>query len=134
MSAFDPKRTSLRSETDPSRAQAQVATITCRICGLNQPEIGWPGVAEYLLHALRREAVHLLRKAGEQRAIIGEHRIVAVLEQGRLLDLDLLAGDASAVDAAAEHPVDAAVAVVGAAIAVLAEGAAEFGDYHHHGL
>ena len=30
------------------------------------------------------------------------------------------------------HPVDAAVAVVGAAVAVLAERAAEFADHHHH--
>src|SRR5262249_45033937 len=33
MSAYDPKRTSVRPETAPSRAQAQIATITCLSLG-----------------------------------------------------------------------------------------------------
>src|SRR6185437_1089638 len=32
------------------------------------------------------------------------------------------------------HPVHAAMAVIGAAVAVLAEGAAEFGEHHHGGV
>ncbi len=43
----------------------------------------------------------------------------------RLGDLDLLAGHAPAIDAAAHHPIDAAMAVIGAAVAILAESAAE---------
>src|SRR5258708_32588270 len=46
----------------------------------------------------------------------------------RLLDLHRLAKDAAAIDAASHHPVDAAVAVIGATVAVFAEGAAELGD------
>src|SRR5262249_45201480 len=51
-------------------------------------------------------------------------------EQRRLLHLDLLAEDAAAIDAAAHHPIDAAMAVIGSAVAILAEGAAELGDHH----
>ncbi len=64
-------------------------------------------------------------------AVVGEHRIVAVLEEVGLVDRHLLADDAAAVDAAAQHPVDAAMAVVGALVAVLAEGAPELGDHDH---
>ena len=46
----------------------------------------------------------------------------------------LLADDPSAIDGAAEHPIDGAVTVIGAAIAILAERAAEFRDHHDHGI
>src|ERR1700730_4251028 len=48
----------------------------------------------------------------------------------RLIHADLIAGDAPPLHTAAQHPVDAAVPVVSAAIAVLAEGSAEFADHH----
>src|SRR6185437_16881345 len=78
------------------------------------------------------EPVHAPEQAGEHRAIVGQNRIVAVLEQGRLLNLDLFAEDAAAIDAATHHPIDAAMAVIGAAVAVLPEGAAKFGNDDDH--
>src|SRR6202021_1495255 len=75
---------------------------------------------------------HALEQPAEHRAVVGQHRIVAVLKKIGLIDLDLLADDAAAIDAAAHHPVDAAMAMVGAAVAILAEGAAEFGNHHHN--
>jgi len=68
---------------------------------------------------------HALEQACEHRPVVGQDGIVAILKKRRLLDLDLFAQHAAAIDAAAHHPVDTAVAVVGAAIAVLAEGASE---------
>src|SRR5882757_9372367 len=91
----------------------------------NNPQINRTHRRENPLEARRLQAIHALKQTGKEAAIVGHHRIVAVLEQFWLFDLDLLAEDAAAIDAAAEHPVDAAVAVIGAAIAVLAKGAAE---------
>ena len=74
-----------------------------------------------------RQAELALPKAAQHRAVIVEHRIVAVLEQGPGAQRDLLAGHrATARQTPAQQPVNAAVAVVGAAVAVLAEGAVEF--------
>ena len=81
-------------------------------------------VGKYVLNARRLQPIQVLEQARKHRAIVGQHRIVAVLKQRRLFDLDLLAGDTPAIDAAAHHPVHAAVTVIGAAVAVLAEGAA----------
>ncbi len=64
--------------------------------------------------------LHAIEEAGEHGAIVGQNRIIAVLEQARLLDLDLFAMGAAAIHAAAHHPVDAAVTMVGAMVAVLA--------------
>jgi len=86
---------------------------------------------KHLLHQLLVKPVGAGEQAAEQGAVVGQHRIVAVLEQRGVVDLDLLAGHAPAFDGAAEHPIDAAVAVVGALVAVLPEGAAEFRDHHH---
>jgi hypothetical protein len=58
-------------------------------------------------------------------------RIVAVLEQRCLFHFDLRAGQAAAFDSAAHDPIDTAVPMVSAAIAVLAEGATKFADHHH---
>src|SRR5207302_9464669 len=77
------------------------------------------------------EAEHALEQTAEKRAVIGQHRKIAVLEEVRLVDRHLLACDAAASDAAAQHPIDAAMAVIGAAIAVLAERAAEFRNDDH---
>src|ERR1700722_1558011 len=86
-------------------------------------------VGKYPLNARRLQSVQVLEQTRKHGAVIGQHRIVAVLKQRCLLDLDLFAGDASAVDAAAHHPVDAAVAVIGAAVAVLTKRTPEFGDH-----
>src|SRR5579863_7689337 len=84
------------------------------------------------LNAGRLQSELMLQQTSKHRAIIGQHWIVAILEQRRLLDLDLVADDAPAIDAAAHDPVDAAVTVIGAAVAIRAEGAAEFGDHDNH--
>src|SRR5215469_5182521 len=86
---------------------------------------------EYLLQAVGREPIDVVEDATEHGAIFVEHRIVAVLEQVLLLDLRLLASQATAFDAAAHHPIDAAMPVIGAAVAVLAEGSPELADHHH---
>src|ERR1700761_2929958 len=86
------------------------------------------------LQARRLEPELMLQQAGEHRAIIGQHRIVAILEQCRLLDLDLLAGDTATIDAATHDPVHAAVTVVGAAVAILAKRAPEFGNHDDDGI
>src|SRR5579883_2072245 len=101
---------------------------------LDQPELCWSDAREYALDAGGIQPVHPVEEAGEHGAIIGQHRIVAVLEQRRLLDLDLLAVNAAAIHAATHHPIDAAMAMIGAAVAILAEGAPEFGDHDHHGI
>src|SRR3984893_14734797 len=75
------------------------------------------------------EPEHALEQAGEHRTIVGQNRIVAVLKKVCLVDFDLLAEHAAAIDAASHHPIDAAMAVIGAAVAVFAEGASEFGDH-----
>src|ERR1700730_6158172 len=101
---------------------------------LRQTQVSRTDVGKDPLNARGRQSVQVLEQTRKHGAIIGQHRIVAVLKQRRLLDLDLFAGDASAVDAAAHHPVDAAVAVIGAAVAVLAKRTPEFGDYDDDGV
>src|ERR1700761_6864559 len=78
------------------------------------------------------EPVHAPEQARKHRAIVGQNRVVPVLEQRRLLHLDLLTENTPAIDAAAHHPIDAAMAVVGAAVAILAERTAKFRDPHAH--
>jgi hypothetical protein len=75
---------------------------------------------------------HALEQPPEHRAVVGQNWVVAVLEKIGLIDLDLFANDAAAIDAAAHHP--SAMAMIGAAVAVLAEGAAEFGNHDHNGV
>src|SRR5579863_5077267 len=98
---------------------------------LYQSEFHRMHAGEDALNAGRLQAKLVLEQSGKHGAIIRQHRIVAVLKQRRLLDLDLLADDAPAIDAAAHHPVDAAVTVIGAAVAILAERTSEFGDHDH---
>src|SRR5271169_4767689 len=86
------------------------------------------------LNARGLKSEDALEQASEHRAIVGQNRIVAVLKKRGLLDLDLFADDATAIDAAPHHPIDAAVTVIGAAVAVLAEGATEFGNHHIDGV
>src|ERR1700733_3802774 len=100
--------------------------------------IGWLHEAKFRrMHASKNplnarllQPVEVLKQTCKHGAIIRQHGIIAILKQRRLFDLDLLADNASTIDAATHHPIDAAVAVIGAAIAVLAEGTAEF--VHHH--
>src|SRR5260221_3171522 len=91
-------------------------------------------LSKYPLNARGLQPEHMLEQPCEHRALIGDHGIIAVLEQIRVVDLDLFAEDAAAIDAAAHHPVDAAVAVIGAAVAVLAKGTPKLGDHHDDGI
>src|SRR5579872_4543529 len=93
---------------------------------LDQSELCRMDAVEDTLDGSCVEPVHPSKQAGEHRAIICQNRVVAILEQGRLIDLDLFAMDAAAIDTAAHHPIDAAMAVIRAMVAVLAERAAEF--------
>src|SRR5471030_3499294 len=95
---------------------------------LYQPYVARFDAAENAIELLRVQAVHAREQAAEDGAVFVQHREVAVLVQARGLDPHLLAQHLSAVDAAAQHPVGGAVSVVGAAVAVFLEGAAEFTD------
>src|SRR6202451_791305 len=86
------------------------------------------------LNARLFQPEHAMEQAGKHRTIIGQNRIVPVLKKIGLVDLDLLAEDAAAIDSASHCPVDAAVAMISAAVAVLPESAPELGDHHHHGI
>src|SRR3984957_7714497 len=99
-----------------------------------QREIARWRAGEYLLERRAVEAVDALEQAAEHHPVVGEHGVVAVLEQARLGNLDLLTREPATFDGAAEHPVDAAVAVVGALVAVLAEGPPELGDHDDEGV
>src|ERR1700693_3342252 len=90
------------------------------------------GAGENPLNAGCFQPGHALEQACEHRAVVGQDRIIPVWKDIALIDLDLLAKDATAIDVAAHHPVDAAVAMVGPAVAVLPEGTAEFGDHDDH--
>jgi hypothetical protein len=68
----------------------------------------------------------------DQPAIIGQHRQVAPLIERVRGDLDLIARHAPAGNRAAHHPIDAAVPMVCALVAIFAKGAAKFG-YDRHG-
>src|SRR3984893_3662685 len=89
---------------------------------------------ENALNARLFQPEHTLKQPCEHRTIIGQNGIVPVLKKIGLVDLDLRAEDAAAIDSASHHPVDAAVTMIGAAVAVLPEGASEFGDHHYHGI
>src|SRR5258707_15540966 len=84
------------------------------------------------LNACGFQPEHALQQACEHRPIVGQNGIVAILKKVCLLDFHLFAKDAAAIDAASHYPVNAAVAMIGAAVAVLAEGAAELGDHDDH--
>ena len=68
----------------------------------------------------------------QHRTIFVQHRIVAVLEQRARVHGHLIARHPTTAHRAADRPEDAAVAVVGAAVAVFLEGAAELADDDHH--
>src|ERR1700676_3122073 len=86
------------------------------------------------LNARGFQPEHALEQPCEHRTIIRQDRIVAVLKKVGLVDLHLFANDAAAIDAASHHPVDAAVAMIGAAVAILPEGTPELGDDDDNGV
>jgi hypothetical protein len=75
------------------------------------------------LNARGFQSKHALEHPCEHRTVIGQNGIVPVLKKASPVDFDLFAKDTAAIDAASRHPVDAAVAVIGAAVAILPEGA-----------
>src|SRR5580704_19072379 len=115
----------VRANSDASRSRPTEASA------LDQVEIhGW-GLREDALALIRRQAPERAKQATEHRAIIIEHGIVAVLEQARALEPNLISGQARAVDRAAQHPVDGAMAMIGAAVTVFTKRASEFRQHHH---
>src|ERR1700730_13403337 len=86
---------------------------------LNQSQFRRMNAGKNPLHACGFQPEHALEQACEHRPVVGQNRIVAVLKQACLLDLDLFAEDAAAI---------------GAAVAILAEGAAELGDDDDNGI
>src|ERR1700676_5116635 len=108
------------------------AAADWRDARLNQTQFRRMHARENPLNARGFQSEHTLEQACEHRAVVGQNRIIPVLKEICLIDLDLFAKDATAIDAAAHHPVDAAVAMVGPAVAVLPEGTAEFGDHDDH--
>src|ERR1700688_3565788 len=77
---------------------------------------------------------HVLEQTCEHGAIVSQNGIVAVLKKAGLVYFDLFAQDTAAVDPASHHPVHAAVAMIGAAVAIFPEGASELGDHDDNGL
>src|ERR1700692_2213544 len=90
------------------------------------------GAGENPLNAGCFQPQHALEQAFEHSAVVRQNRVIPVLKEICLIDLDLFAKDATAIDAAAHHPVDAAVAMVGPAVGVLPEGTPESGDHDDH--
>src|SRR5258708_891383 len=84
------------------------------------------------LNACGVQPEHALQQACEHRPLAGKNGMVAILKKVCLLAFHVFAKDATAIDAASHHPVNATVAMIGAAVAVLAEGAAKFGDHDDH--
>src|ERR1700752_1320715 len=103
--------------------------MACR--QLDEPQLGWADTGENALKACHIKPLHMLEEPCKHRAVVRQHRIITVLEQVRLFDLDQLAQDSATIDPAAHHPINAAMTVVGAAIAILAEGTAEFRNHDH---
>src|ERR1700676_2017736 len=99
------------------------------IHGLDQSELHWTDACENPLNTVCLQAEYPLEQACKHRPVVSQNRVITILKKRGLLDFDLLAGDAAAIEAAAHHPIDAAVAVIGATVAIFAEGAAEFGDH-----
>src|SRR5690349_16283487 len=72
---------------------------------LNQAEVAGNGVREDAVETARVERVHPFEDAAEHRAVLGGDRPVAVLVQGARRNRDLLTGQPSALQRAAEPPV-----------------------------
>src|SRR6516165_7842132 len=100
--------------------------------GLDDAQFHRMHSGEDALSACSIKPVHALQQPREHRPIVGQDRVVAVLEEVGLVDLDLGPKDAAAVDAAPHHPIAAAVAVVGAVVTVFPESPPELGDHDDH--
>ena len=58
---------------------------------LDDPQLRGMDAGENALNACRIKPIHMLEQTRKHRPIVSQHRIVAVLEQVRLFDLDLFA-------------------------------------------
>src|SRR5206468_10531696 len=125
------QRSPLQSTSDVLRSD-DVSSQEIDDPRLRQTQVARPSAGKYLRELRRVQSIQPREQSAEHGAVLVQHRVVAVLEEAARIDGLLFADDAAAADAAAKHPVDAAVAVVGAAVAVLAEGAAEFTEHDHH--
>src|SRR4051794_1018994 len=101
---------------------------------LDESQVLRRSAGEYARQRLALQSVGAREQSAQHRAIVVQHRIVAVLEKRAARHAHLLANDAAARQRAAQRPVHRAMSMVGAAVAVLAEGAAELADHHHHGI
>src|SRR5215468_8925680 len=100
----------------------------------HQPQVLGFDPREHPRDQLLVQAIGACKDRGEQGPVVGQDRVIAVLEQGPPVDLDLLPRHTSTSDCAAEYPVDAAVPMVGATIAILPEGATELRDHYDHSI
>ena len=103
-------------------------------CHLDNPKVEFTNTRKHCLHLRFGEAVHTGNQRSEQCAVFVKHGVITILKQGCLIDLYLATGNASAVNAAAEHPVDGAVTMIGTAVSVLSKSATEFTDDDHDGV
>src|ERR1700730_9435388 len=96
----------------------------------DETEIHGHRVRKHELQSVTVEPVHPLENAAKHRTIFRQHGKVALFVQ-RLRRHDVLfAGDPAALNRAAEHPINAAMTVIGAVRPVLSKRAAELGqDY-----
>src|SRR4029077_16904010 len=97
--------------------------------GQHIPHIGAGGrqTGEDLRELAVVEAEGALEDGGEDHTVVGGDREVAALIELRGRETGPIAVDAAADDAAPQYPDDVAVAVIGAAIAILPNRPAEFG-------
>jgi len=89
---------------------------------LDQLQVARLRLWEHILQLIATQAPDASQQAAIHIPIIVEHLVIAILQQVLLRYRYLFAGDAAAIDLAAQHPVHGAVAMIGAAIAVFAEG------------
>ena len=82
--------------------------------------------------ARARELPKRLEYAPKHGAVMVEYGIVAILKQRGALESLLLADHTPATDGTAEHPMYAAVAMIGAAIAISHQRYVKLGQHHDH--
>src|SRR3954467_13328736 len=119
------------SPASPCSPSSAAFSIAAR---LNESQVLRRSGGEDARQRVALQAVDARQESAQHRAIVVQHRIVAILEERAARHAHLLAGHAAACERAAEHPVDRAVAMIGAAVTVLAERAAELTDDDHHGV
>src|SRR6266480_4397319 len=128
-----PRRATTRARSSPRRSGPSSCSPTRRKKAESGPlDSSNESIAlglrarQHVLESRAAEPVHPREKIGEHRAVVVQYLVIAVLEEVCLAHHHLAPRDTAARNAAAEHPQRIAMPVVGAAVAVLAEGAAEF--------